>query len=376
MDPIEDAPPTPKTNFQLADAIKNPKSAGYAPFGHDFEDAGAYNPVITRLLLYAEIHNCKDHDYGTFSMPRREMPYTYRQLQELILERRRLQQLSAAAEGASRQLVRSAEDLAAKLCAFVSEAIVVKHLIEFALPSKKRANAAEVTSKVASAAATSRSTRQGDATVQTNAKKNDDDEAHDQRQASSTATERARDSKKQLKERDDGRQTDTLEVTLSQHTAKAMADSFFKFVQQEHLHAHLGLMSAGQIVVLCIFRSKLLWQKGKALKLENRDQYWIPKPTYTPASQVQAPSPPHFVKRMRSTATEHVSPEMQPPRTCCLCGKGFINAPALWKHCDDEHHSWAEAVKRMLWEAEQLEAIPLLPPDKRRIIQNFTNGLT
>ena len=30
----------------------------------------------------------------------------------------------------------------------------------------------------------------------------------------------------------------------------------------------------------------------------------------------------------------------------------------------------------MLWEAEQLEAMPLLPPDKRRIIQNFTDALT
>ena len=30
----------------------------------------------------------------------------------------------------------------------------------------------------------------------------------------------------------------------------------------------------------------------------------------------------------------------------------------------------------MLWEAEQLESIPLLPPDKRRIIQNFTAALT
>jgi hypothetical protein len=49
---------------------------------------------------------------------------------------------------------------------------------------------------------------------------------------------------------------------------------------------------------------------------------------------------------------------------------------ALWKHCEAEHHSWGEAVKRMLWEAEQLEAIPVLPPDKRRIIQNFTAALT
>ena len=33
LDPIADAPPTPKTNFQLADAIKQPKKAEFAPFG-------------------------------------------------------------------------------------------------------------------------------------------------------------------------------------------------------------------------------------------------------------------------------------------------------------------------------------------------------
>ncbi len=77
LDPIEDAPPTPKTNFQLAEAIKRPKSAGFAPFGCDFEDAGAYSPMETRLLLYAEIRNYDDHDYGTFTTPREMMPYTY-----------------------------------------------------------------------------------------------------------------------------------------------------------------------------------------------------------------------------------------------------------------------------------------------------------
>ena len=134
-------------------------------------------------------------------------------------------------------------------------------------------------------------------------------------------------------------------------------------------------MSAGQILVLCIFHSRLSWQKGKPLQLQDRDHYWIPKPSYTPASQVNAPSPPHFVQRIQQSATEHVPPEMQPPRICCLCGKGFIDLPALWKHCELEHHSWAEAAKRTLWEAEQLEAMPLLPPDKRRIIQNFTHAL-
>ena len=164
-------------------------------------------------------------------------------------------------------------------------------------------------------------------------------------------------------------------VTLSQHTAKAMADSFFKFVEQEHLQPYLSTMTAGQILVLCIFHSRLAWQKGPPLKLHERDYYWIPKPVYTPASQVHAPSPPHFVEQIQNSATEHVPPEMQPPRTCCLCGKGFIDSPALWKHCELEHHSWAEAAKRTLWEAEKLEAMPLLPPDKRRIIQNVTNAL-
>ena len=44
------------------------------------------------------------------------------------------------------------EDLAAKLRAFASDGVVVKHIIEFALLSKKRANAAEVIKKGAPAA--------------------------------------------------------------------------------------------------------------------------------------------------------------------------------------------------------------------------------
>ena len=70
LDPIADAPATPKTSFQLADAIKQPRLAEYAPFGCDFEDAGAHSHVISRLLFYAEIHNCSDHGYGTFSTPK------------------------------------------------------------------------------------------------------------------------------------------------------------------------------------------------------------------------------------------------------------------------------------------------------------------
>ena len=105
LDPIPEARATPKTRFQLADAIKQPKLAEYAPFGCDFEDAGAYSPLISRLLLYAEIHKCSDHAYGTFTTPTDKMMYTYRELQECIIERRRLQQRSAAAESSARELV-------------------------------------------------------------------------------------------------------------------------------------------------------------------------------------------------------------------------------------------------------------------------------
>jgi len=145
LHPIADAPSTPKTNFQLADAIKHPDKAEYTPFGGDFEDAGAYSPVISRLLFYAEIHNCSDHGYGTFSAPKQMPPYTYRQLQEWIIKRRRQQQQSDNVHRSSRELVQTVADLAAKLVAFASDGIVVKHLVDFALPAKKRAAAAEVT---------------------------------------------------------------------------------------------------------------------------------------------------------------------------------------------------------------------------------------
>ena len=376
MDPIADAPSTPKTNFQLADGIKQPKNVSCAPFGGDFEDTDSYSPVISRLLFYAEIHNCSDHGYGTFSAPKQMPPYTYRQLQEWIIERRRQQQPSDDVDRSSRELVQTAADLAAKLCAFAStDGIVVKHLVDFALPAKKRAKAAEVTAmdemprqSIGRGAATEHTAASGAATEHTEDNDGDDKQADNQRRGADTehtedndgddkqadnqteamraATEHARKPKKQLRQRDAGHR-----VTLSQQTAKAIADGFFKFVEQEHLQQYLSRMSAGQILVLCIFHSRLSWQKGKPLQLHDRDHYWIPKPSYTPASQMNAPSPPHFVQRIKHSATEHVPPEMQPPCSCCLCGKAFIDSSALWKHCELEHHSWAEAAKRTLWES-------------------------
>ena len=137
-------------------------------------------------------------------------------------------------ENSSRDLVRTADDLAAKLRAFASDPMVVKHFIDFALPPKKRAEAAEVTAKKAWAAAEDHATEQGE-----------------------SVTEQPGKPTKRLKRHDDGERRATFEVILSQRTAKVMADGFLKFVEQEHLQQHLRHMNAGQILVLCIFHSRL-----------------------------------------------------------------------------------------------------------------------
>ena len=115
--------------------------------------------------------------------------YTYKQLQERILEHRKLQQRSDGVERSPSELVQTAGDLAAKLRACASDAIVVKYLIEYALPSKKRANAAEITAKGAAIAAQSRSTRQENATEHTKASRSGDEKADDQREAIAATTD-------------------------------------------------------------------------------------------------------------------------------------------------------------------------------------------
>ena len=93
-----------------------------------------------------------------------------------------------------------------------------------------------------------------------------------------------------------------------------------------------------------------------------------------PAANILAPSPAHFVQQVRAEGADAALPDMPAPQVCMVCGKGFIDPPALWRHCDAEHHSWAEAVKRILWEADKLE--DLLSAWKKMIIANFTAALT
>ena len=59
-----------------------------------------------------------------------------------------------------------------------------------------------------------------------------------------------------------------------------MADSFFKFVEQEHPQTHLNLMSAGQILVLCFFHSRLcrkesFWNYTTAISIGYRSLHTL-----------------------------------------------------------------------------------------------------
>ena len=96
----------------------------------------------------------------------------YRELQESILKRRRLQQRSGDVDSVSRELVQTAADLAAKLRAFASDAIVLRHLIDFALPPKKRAAAVDVTARGLAGVATEHTRSIGDGTRQPGLRKN------------------------------------------------------------------------------------------------------------------------------------------------------------------------------------------------------------
>ena len=86
---------------------------------------------------------------------------------------------------------------------------MVKHLIDFALPAKKRADAAEVTAldemllqSTGRGAATEHTAATGDDTEHSKHNNGDDEQADDQREAISAATEHASKPKNRLRKND------------------------------------------------------------------------------------------------------------------------------------------------------------------------------
>ena len=133
---ISEAPETPKTVTLLASSLRKEKSAQYLPFGKDFEDIDSYNCTECRLLFFAEMHVYNEDKYGTFRRPNENLPYTYRELQDIIMQQR---QASARKKG-----METADEVASMLCSFASDPLTTHHLIHFALPRHQRAEAYQV----------------------------------------------------------------------------------------------------------------------------------------------------------------------------------------------------------------------------------------
>ena len=66
---------------------------------------------------------------------------------------------------------------------------------------------------------------------------------------------------------------------------------------------------------------------------------------------------------------------MQAPVICQLCGQGFLDNKGLWKHAAAEHHSWAEYIKKLIYEVGRRVSVPLQPVEKRRLVGNFMHDL-
>ena len=112
------------------------------------------------------------------------------------------------------------------------------------------------------------------------------------------------------------------------------------------------------------------------MQLREALQHCAPKPAFVPAAAIAAPPPSHFVRVAADEGAQTECPRLPAPQECLLRGKGFVDAPALWRRSEAEHCSWAEARKRILWEVDSLHCLPLTPSWKRRLLQNFSQALT
>ena len=108
--------------------------------------------------------------------------------------------------------------------------------------------------------------------------------------------------------------------------------SIFKFLQQDGLILRVAAMSTGQILSLGLLHSRLSWQKIKSLHFREALHYCLPKTLYVPAANIIAPSPAHFVQQVRAEGAGAALPDMPAPQVCMLCGKGFVDPPARWRH--------------------------------------------
>ena len=154
---------------------------------------------------------------------------------------------------------------------------------------------------------------------------------------------------------------------------------FVEFIASWKLREEVAAMSAEQILVLALFHKQMRSRPVARLMASERFDLVRSKPEYVPAALVHSPAEAHFAKIADgSTAASEEASEaavMQAPVICQLCGNGFLDEAGLWKHAAAEHHSWAEYRKRLIYEVQNRQSIPLQPVEKRRLVGNFMHDL-
>ena len=139
-------------------------------------------------------------------------------------------------------------------------------------------------------------------------------------------------------------------------------------------------MSSGQMLSLCLFYTRLSWEKGKATAIPRHNAV-LPSEACLCARRWRPCAAAHFVGELRAEGaraapcTGAAQCTMQAPHACLLCSKDVVYPPALWSPCDPEH-SWAEAMKCVLWNANQVQGFPMLRAWRRTNLTNFTAALT
>ena len=157
--------------------------------------------------------------------------------------------------------------------------------------------------------------------------------------------------------------------------ALEVATEFFDFVQAQNLTSALQDCDAQHIVSLAVHHAHCLLTRPQCIGVSVNSQYIFNRGTYVPAAAVESPSPPHFavVAAGPRGAAGHATCRIEAPRVCQLCGRGFLNWQALFHHAQEAHHSFAEYRKRIFYEAESMDALPLPHSRKRTMLANFVS---
>ena len=149
--------------------------------------------------------------------------------------------------------------------------------------------------------------------------------------------------------------------------------SFFQFILEHNLEQSMQILRPRRILTLCIWHAYLQATCSKRLVPPSlRTIAFLTKPRYIPAKDIVVPDIPHF----RKMANEDGPPIISAPRECQLCGEGFVDFMHLVKHCECTHGNWNEYRKRVFYEADELDALPLPRQRKRQQLSNFTYHLT